>query len=108
MKEGDTMPMIFDGYYIPEKLDRRKKLTSEQKDEIKHKYSTGLYSLNELAKEYKVCKKTVLLIVNPKSKERTKEYQKEYHKTYVDTYENKRIIEHREYKQKLFEAGLLE
>lgn len=107
MKEGDTMPKSFERYYIPEKLDRRKKLTIEQKDEIKHKYQTGNFSLRQLAKEYNVCKKTIQIIVNPEIKQKTKEYQKEYHKTYVDTYENKRIIEHREYKQKLFDAGLL-
>lgn len=102
------MPYKAEKIRLPEHLDRRRKLATEQKDEIKHKYSTGLYSLNELAKEYKVCKKTVLLIVNPKSKERTKEYQKEYQKGYFDVISNERVIEHREYKQKLFEAGLLE
>ena len=59
------MPSKSETIRLPPEYDRRRRLTDEQKDEIKHKYSTGLYSLNNLAKEYSVSKKTVLLIVNP-------------------------------------------
>ena len=62
------MPYKSEKQKLPPELDRRRKLNDAQKDEIKHKYGTGLYSLNGLAKEYNVSKKTVLLIVNPESK----------------------------------------
>lgn len=37
--------------------DRRKKLTDEQREEIKSLYGTGCYSLNGLAKRFEVSKK---------------------------------------------------
>ena len=44
--------------------DRRKRLTDEQRNEIKELYGSGFYSLNNLAKKFNVSKKTILLIVN--------------------------------------------
>ena len=58
--------------------DRRKKLTDEQREEIKELYGTGGYSLNGLAKMFGCSKKTVLLIVNENSAERAKQYRKEH------------------------------
>lgn len=77
------------------------------KDEIKHKYSTGLYSLNNLAKEYSVSKKTVLLIVNPESKRKSDERIKEHWKDYQPTSDerNKIMREHRQYKRNLHKKG---
>ena len=79
----------------------------EQKETIKHKYSTGLYSLNNLAKEYKVSKKTILLIVNPESKRKNDARLKEHRRDYQLTKEerNKIANEHRRYQQKLFREG---
>ena len=51
------MPYKSEKQKLPPELDRRRKLNDEHKDEIKHKYGTGLYSLNGLAKEYNVSKK---------------------------------------------------
>ena len=55
------MPYSFESNHklIPEQFDRRCKLTSIQKQEIVKKYETGSYSLNSLAKEYEVSKKTM-------------------------------------------------
>lgn len=88
---------------LPPELDRRRKLSDEQKDEIRHKYSTGLYSLNRLAKEYGVSKKLVLLIVNPESKRKNDEHIKEHWQEYVPTKEERNAIarEHRAYKHKV-------
>lgn len=44
------MPYKSEKIKLPQEYDRRRKLTDEQKDEIKHKYDTGFYSLNSLAK----------------------------------------------------------
>lgn len=97
------MPYKAEKMKLPPELDRRRKLSDEQKDEIRHKYSTGLYSLNQLAKEYDVCKKTVLLIVNPESKRKSDERIKEHWKDYVPTKEerNATMREHRAYKHKI-------
>ena len=89
--------------------DRRKRLTDEQREEIKELYSTGCYSLNDLAKIYEVSKKTVLLIVNKESAERAKEYRKEHWKEWARKGEewNEIVREHRKYKQKLYLEGKL-
>lgn len=81
-------------------------MSDEQKDEIKHKYSTGLYSLNGLAKEYNVSKKTVLLIVNPESKRKNDERIKDHWRDYAPTKEERNAIarEHRSYKHKVLEG----
>lgn len=64
------MPEKVDKMKLSQEQDRRVKLTTEQKEEIKKKYAKGGYSLNSLAQEYNVSKKTILLIVNPSSKEK--------------------------------------
>ena len=101
------MPYKSESIKLPQEYDRRRKLMDEQKEIIKHKYSTGLYSLNNLAKEYKVSKKTILLIVNPESKRKNDERLKEHWRDYQLTKEerNKIANEHRRYKQKLYREG---
>lgn len=97
------MPYKAEKKRLPPELDRRRKLSDEQKDEIKHKYSTGLYSLNKLADEYNVSKKTVLLIVNPESKRKNDERIKNHWRDYVPSKEERNAImrEHRAYKHKV-------
>lgn len=97
------MPYKVEKKRLPPELDRRRKLSDEQKDEIVHKYSTGLYSLNGLAKEYNVSKKTVLLIVNSESKRKNDERIKEHWRDYTPTKEerNATMREHRAYKHKV-------
>lgn len=100
------MPYKTEKLRLPPELDRRRKLTDEQRDEIKHKYSTGLYSLNGLAKEYSVSKKTVLLIVNPESKDKNDRRIKEHWKDYAPTKSERNAImrEHRAYKNKVLKG----
>lgn len=97
------MPYKAEKKRLPPELDRRRKLSDEQKDEIVHKYSTGFYSLSGLAKEYNVSKKTVLLIVNPESKRKNDERIKEHWRDYTPTKEerNATMREHRAYKHKV-------
>ena len=89
--------------------DRRKKLTNEQREKIKELYETGFYSLNGLAKEFNVSKKTILLIVNENSAERAKQYRKDHWKDWQRTGEehNKAINNTRRYKQSLMLKGEL-
>lgn len=89
--------------------DRRKKLTDEQREEIKELYGTGLYSLNGLAKQFNVSKKTILLIVNEESAERAKQYRKEHWHEWKGTKEEHReaIKNTRRYKNELYKNGKL-
>ena len=89
--------------------DRRKRLTDEQRKEIKELYGTGCYSLNGLAKRFEVSKKTILLIVNEESAERAKQYRKEHWKEWQRKGEehNKAIMNTRRYKQSLMLKGEL-
>ena len=89
--------------------DRRKRLTDEQREEIKNLYGTGCYSLNGLAKRFEVSKKTILLIVNSDSAEKAKQYRKEHWREWQRTGDewNKIVREHRKYKQELYKEGKL-
>ena len=89
--------------------DRRKKLTDEQREEIRKLYGTGFYSLNDLAKKFNVSKKTILLIVNDESAKKAKEYRKEHWKEWHRTGEkhNEAIKKTRRYKHKLYVEGKL-
>lgn len=105
------MPYKFeiDKIKLSETQDRRKKLTECQKQEIKELYSTGHFSLNQLAKQFEISKKSILLIVNPESDTKAREYRKENWKRWQKTGEerNKEVREHRRYKQQLYKEGKL-
>ena len=89
--------------------DRRKRLTEEQRNEIRKLYRSGFYSLNDLAKRFNVSKKTILLIVNKDSAERAKQYRKEHWKEWQrkGKEHNKAIMNTRKDKQKLYKDGKL-
>lgn len=89
--------------------DRRRKLTDEQREEIKNLYGTGCYSLNGLAKRFEVSKKTILLIVNENSAERARQYRKENWQEWKGTKEEHReaIKKTRRYKYELYKNGEL-
>lgn len=89
--------------------DRRKRLTDKQREEIEELYATGFYSLNDLAKQFNVSKKTILLIVNQDSAEKAKQYRKEHWKDWQRKGEehNKAINDTRKYKHNLYKEGKL-
>lgn len=89
--------------------DRRKRLTDKQREEIKELYSTGCYSLNNLATQFNVSKKTILLIVNKDSAEKAKQYRKEHWKEWQrkGKEHNDAIQKTRVYKQQLYKEGKL-
>mgnify|MGYP001083034128 FL=1 len=103
------MPRKSEHIPLSEKQDRRIKLTKEQKEKIVGLYTTGQYSLNVLAEQFRVSKKTILLIVNPESATKAKQYRKDNWRRWQKTGEewNKIQKEHRAYKQKLYEEGEL-
>ena len=103
-RKSDTLPIN------NPKLDKRVKLTDEDKNNIAEEYATGNTSLNKLAAKYGVSKRTIHFIVSPEKKERAKQqfkerqqdgryYDKEKHKGYMKV--------HRDHKKELHEKGLL-
>jgi len=103
------MPYKSEKIKLKETQDRRKRLTTEQRKKIEELYATGHYSLNDLARQYNVSKKTILLIVNKESAERAKEYRKEHWKEWQrkGKEHNKAIKNTRKYKQELYLKGEL-
>lgn len=106
---GGNVPYKSEKFKLQGLQDRRRKLTDEQKQEIKELYATGNYSLNKLAKEYEVSKKLILLIVNPESKAKNDLYIKEHWREFQETKEkhNESIKNTRRYKQQLYLKGEL-
>lgn len=105
------MPNKYDNIKLSREQDRRIKLTDEQRDEIRHKYSTGLYSQRGLAREYGVSRRLITFVLDPNKYEHSRELLKERKKDgrYKPTKEEWRetIKEHRRYKQELYIKGEL-
>lgn len=102
------MPEKVDKMKLSQEQDRRRKLTDEQKEEIRKLYSTGMHSLNSLAREYGVSKKTILLIVNPDSKAKSDARIKAHWQDYYDREEHNKAIKNlRNYKKDLLKKGEL-
>ena len=103
------MPYKSEKIKLKDTQDRRKKLTDEQRKEISELYGTGNYSLNGLAKQFGVSKKTILLIVNKDSAEVAKQYRKEHWKEWQRKGEehNRAVRNTRKYKQNLYLKGEL-
>ncbi len=89
--------------------DRRKRLTDEQRAEIRKLYETGFYSLNDLAKKFGCSKKTVLLIVNEESAAKARQYRKEHWKEWQrkGKEHSEAIKKTRHYKHQLYKDGKL-
>lgn len=103
------MPYKSEKIKLSETQDRRRKLTGEQKVEIKELYETGFHSLNSLAKQFGVSKKSILLIVNSESAAKARQYRKENWREFQRKGEEWAATqrEHRRYKQKLYLEGKL-
>ena len=91
--------------------DRRVKLTEEQREEIRHKYETGLYSQRQLAAEYKVSRRLITFVLDSAKERHNAELFKERRKDgrykpskseWAET-----IREHRQYKEELYKQGKL-
>ena len=103
------MPRKSDSVAIKNKsLDRRVKLTDEERIEIADAYKSGGTSYNKLAVEYGVSKRLIMFIVNPDKYEVAKNQFSERQKDgrYYDREKhNKAVREHRDYKKELFSKG---
>ena len=103
------MPYKAEKIKLPKEYDRRRKLTDEQKEEIKHKYETGLYSQRALAAEYGVSRRLITFVLDENKAQRAAEQLKERKKDgrYSYTKEERNAIarEHRAYKHTLYVQG---
>ena len=104
------MPYKSERIKLSESQDRRRKLTDEQKEEIKKLYATGLVGQRPLAKQFGVSRSTIQLIVNPERAKTVKERVKEHWRDYRPSKEEwaETIREHRRYKQQLYLKGELQ
>lgn len=105
------MPYKSEKIKLNENQDRRKKLTTEQREEIRNKYSTGLYSQRTLAKEYNVSRRLISFVLDEEKQKRNAELFKirKSDGRYKPTKEEwaKTVREHRRYKQGLYLKGEL-
>lgn len=87
--------------------DRRRKLTEDQKEEIRVLYERGLGSHRSLARQFGVSKSLIAILVNPNRAEKVKQRIKEHWKDYQQTKEerNKSVRDLRRYKHKLYREG---
>lgn len=104
------MPYKSEKLKLAETQDRRRRLTTEQQEEIKKLYQTGLYSWNQLAKMYGCSKSRVGQLVNPDRDRKVRERMKEHWRDYQQKGEEWNAIqkEHRRYKQELYLKGELQ
>lgn len=101
--------------YVSEKMrlsglqDRRRRLTDEQKADIRKAYATGNTSYRALASQYHVDKSTIGYIVSEDRAEKMRQYNKEHWRDHQEDREAhaKTIREHRRYKHNLYVSGKL-
>ena len=103
------MPYKSEKLKLPPSKDRRRKLTDEQKEEIRSIYAEGKCGTRPLAKQFSVSRSTIQVIVNPAIKQRQHDYVKEHWRDYRPSKEEwaETMKEHRHYKQELYLKGEL-
>ena len=103
------MPYKSETIKLSETQDRRRKLTDDQKEEIKRIYKSGVCGTRPLAQQFGVSKSTIQIIVNPNRAEKVKQRRKDHWRDYRPTKEEWAAIirEHRHYKHELYVKGEL-
>lgn len=100
------MSKILDHKKVGVENDRRRKLSADDYDVIRHKYEVGNTSYQKLADEYGVSKKLILLICNEDAAERHKAYSKEHRAEYYSTEKRSEYMRnHRQHKRDLIKEG---
>lgn len=88
--------------------DRRRKLSEEQKEEIRQLYADGKGSHRALADRYHVSKSTIGIIVNPSRAAKVQNRIREHWRDYADREKHTGAIrDTRRYKQELYLKGAL-
>lgn len=91
-------------------LDKRVKLSHEDKQNIIREYQSGAISITSLAKKYGVSKRLIQFTLFPERKEKAKQAYLERRKDgrYYDRKKHtQQTKKHRNYKKELWEKGLL-
>ena len=102
------MPYKSEKIRLSETQDRRRKLTEEQKEEIRQLYADGKGSWKALADRFHVSKATIGEIVNAEFAERRQQYRKEHWREHVDREKLTHAVRNlRRYKQELYLKGEL-
>jgi hypothetical protein len=105
------MPRLSDTIPIKnEKLDRRIKLTAEDKELVKWLREEEQISYQKLANRFRVSKRLIIFICKPESKIKDLENRAKRggSKIYYDKESHKRSTkDHRDYKKELFSQGLI-
>ena len=105
------MPYKSEKINLPPEYDRRRKLSDDQKDEIRHRYNTEIISQRQLALEYNVSRRLISFILDDEKRKKCAEQLKERKKDgrYRQSKEEhaRTIREHRRYKQELYLSGKL-
>ncbi len=101
------MPYKSEKIKLPPTKDRRRKLTDEQKEEIRLIYADGKVGTRPLAKQFGVSRSLIQIIVNPDIAERKKQYVKDHWRDYRPSKKDwaETMKEHRHYKQELYLKG---
>ena len=90
-------------------LDRRRRLTDKQREEIQELYAKGGIGTRRLAAMFNVSRSLVCLIVNPAraqaARDRMKAHWKDYAKKRGKAYAAKAVREWRRYKYALYMAN---
>lgn len=113
--EGSLLKGVTQMPYKSEKIplqpeqDRRRKLTDDQKEEIRRIYESGVCGMRPLAKQFGVSRSTIQIIVRPDRAESVSRRIKEHWRDYRPSEEEWAAImrEHRQYKQSLYLKGEL-
>lgn len=96
---------------LDENLDRRVRLTQKQKEEIRKLYDGGNTSQGKLARMYGVSRSLIQLVVNPERakavSDRFKSHWKEYYMKRGKQYHAEKARNTKNYKYRLFKAGLI-
>lgn len=103
------MPYKSEKIKLNPQQDRRRKLTDEQKEEIRRIYASGVCGTRPLAKQFGVSRSLIQVIVNPNIAERHKKRMQEHWRDYRPSKEEwaATMREHRHYKQELYLKGEL-
>lgn len=105
------MPYKSEKIKLPRELDRRVKLTDEQREDIRREYAEGAASTRTLAARYNVSRRTIQYTIHPERYERLKERFKQnradgrYKPTKTEWAAT--VRDHRRYKQELYKQGRL-
>jgi hypothetical protein len=91
-------------------LDRRVKLSDEQREDIRSEYASGDISQRALADKYGVSRRLISFTLNPEKQEINKQQFKERRKDgryYNKEKHKEQIKRHRDYKETLYKNNLI-